>query len=314
MFNNANNGGYSLADVAAVTNGNRNDGFFGNNDWWVIILFLLFGYGNGGFGYGGFGGGAGAANVGYQDALTRQAINNGFDINNIETALHNLQGSVSENFCNTNMAMLNGFANNTLALTTGIDAIQNSLKDNNIAVMQGNFALQQAINGNNIANMQNTNALTAQLNDMGYRQQDCCCQTQRLIESTAAQAAYNAATNAAQANYNLATESCAIKQNTTDNTRAAIDATNDGTRAILAAIEQLRNDAKDDKIATQAAEIAALRGQASQEAQNAFIANQVQGAINAIRPTAIPSYTVPNPNYGYYSPCGCGCGCNGNYQ
>lgn len=49
---------YSLSDIAAVTDGNRNSGMFGGNgDWGAwIILFLLFGmFGRGG--WGGFGGG-----------------------------------------------------------------------------------------------------------------------------------------------------------------------------------------------------------------------------------------------------------------
>lgn len=34
----------SLADIAAVTGGNRNDGAWGDGGWWVlIILFALFG-------------------------------------------------------------------------------------------------------------------------------------------------------------------------------------------------------------------------------------------------------------------------------
>lgn len=45
----------SLSDIAAVTG--NNDGFGGNNGWWVlIILFAIFG-GWGNAGYGGFGGG-----------------------------------------------------------------------------------------------------------------------------------------------------------------------------------------------------------------------------------------------------------------
>ena len=52
------NNGYSLADIAAVTDGNRG-GFFGNGfggDWAWIILLLLLGWGNNGWGNGGFGG------------------------------------------------------------------------------------------------------------------------------------------------------------------------------------------------------------------------------------------------------------------
>ena len=45
------------ADIAAVTgNNNRGSGWGGDNDWWILLLFL-FGWGGRGFG-GGFGGGA----------------------------------------------------------------------------------------------------------------------------------------------------------------------------------------------------------------------------------------------------------------
>ena len=44
----------SLSDIAAVTNNRNNDGMFGN-DWAWIVILLLFGWGRNGFG--GFGGG-----------------------------------------------------------------------------------------------------------------------------------------------------------------------------------------------------------------------------------------------------------------
>ena len=51
----------SLSDIAAVTNGRNNDGMFGN-DWAWIVILLLFGWGGrgfGGYGFGGNGGGQG---------------------------------------------------------------------------------------------------------------------------------------------------------------------------------------------------------------------------------------------------------------
>lgn len=45
--------GYNLSDIAAVTR-NEGDGMFGNNGWWIILLFLFAGWGRG---FGGFGGG-----------------------------------------------------------------------------------------------------------------------------------------------------------------------------------------------------------------------------------------------------------------
>lgn len=35
----------SAADVAAVTGGNRNNGFGDGDGWWIILLALLFGWG-----------------------------------------------------------------------------------------------------------------------------------------------------------------------------------------------------------------------------------------------------------------------------
>lgn len=52
MFNG--NASPSLADIAAVTgNGRNNDGMWGGDGWWAIIIFAMI------FGWGGFGGKAG---------------------------------------------------------------------------------------------------------------------------------------------------------------------------------------------------------------------------------------------------------------
>lgn len=54
MFNN--NPGYSLSDIAAISGRNNGDGMFGDNGWWIILLFLFTGWGRNGFG-GGYGSG-----------------------------------------------------------------------------------------------------------------------------------------------------------------------------------------------------------------------------------------------------------------
>ena len=75
MFNGK---GYNLSDIAAVTAGNRNnDGIFGGDcAWWLILLFLFAGWGNGGYGFGGGGGGN-----------ARDAVSYGFDINGLENGI-----------------------------------------------------------------------------------------------------------------------------------------------------------------------------------------------------------------------------------
>ena len=54
-------GNYSLADIAAATGNDRNnDGMFGGDGaWWLIVLFLFAfcGWGNNGWGNNGNGGG-----------------------------------------------------------------------------------------------------------------------------------------------------------------------------------------------------------------------------------------------------------------
>ena len=74
----------SIADIAAVTDGNRSNGWGDGNGWWVlVILFALFGWGGnrGGFGFGGGGGCASACATvgdverGFNNQSTQQRFN-----------------------------------------------------------------------------------------------------------------------------------------------------------------------------------------------------------------------------------------------
>ena len=109
-------GNYTLSDIAAVTDGNRNNGMFGG-DWsaW-IILFLLFGlFGNNGWGNG-FGGNGGGA--GFQGYATRADINEGFALNGLQTGITAIQQGI----CDSTYAL-----NNTI--TGGFNAITGQLSD-----------------------------------------------------------------------------------------------------------------------------------------------------------------------------------------
>ena len=148
-----------------------------------------------------------------------------------------------------------------------------------------------------------------QLNNMSFQQQDCCCQTQRALEK-----------GFADINYNLATQECETRNTIQNTTRDILENNNSNTRAILDFLTQ-------DKISSLQAENQALKFQASQSAQNAFItANQEAQTAELIRRLGadcpVPAYVVPNPNccygnpigVGYYGACGAnynsGCGCN----
>ena len=158
------------------------------------------------------------------------------------------------------------------------------------ADLSAGFASNATLNGlNDIklgqAGIQQT--LCQGFNGVTHQIADCCCATQRAIDGV---------------NYNLATQSCDIKQAICNTGRDIIDNANANSRAIL---DFLTND----KIATLTAENQALKFQASQVAQNAFIsANQEAQTAELIRrlgrDNPVPAYVVPNPNCCYNNGCG----------
>ena len=110
-------GNYSLSDIAAVTDGNRNNGMFGG-DWsaWIILflLFGMFGGGWGGFGgFGGFGGGSG-----FQGMATRADINEGFALNGLQTGITAIQQGI----CDSTYALQN-------SITGGFNTVNGAIKD-----------------------------------------------------------------------------------------------------------------------------------------------------------------------------------------
>ena len=103
---------YSLSDIRAATDHDRDDGF-GGGAWWIIILFLfMFGMG----GFGGFGGQNGA--------LTRAEMQQGFDTAEVTRKLDGLSYGLSEGFYAQNTTMLNGFAGVTAAVENARFAAQ----------------------------------------------------------------------------------------------------------------------------------------------------------------------------------------------
>ena len=145
-------GNYTLSDIAAVTDGNRNNGMFGS-DWsaW-IILFLLFGlFGNGYGGFGGFGGGGGGS--GFQGYATRADINEGFALNGLQTGItaiqqglcdstYALSGAIKDCCCQTQRAidgvnynMATGFAGVTNAVNAGTRDILENQNSNTRAIL-----------------------------------------------------------------------------------------------------------------------------------------------------------------------------------
>jgi hypothetical protein len=103
MFNGK---GYNLSDIAAVTgrNGNGGDGMFGDNGWWIILLFLFAGWGRNGFG-GGFGGDGGYSVPCATQADVRAAVDQQTLISKLDQQTYGLADST---YALTN-AITNGF-------------------------------------------------------------------------------------------------------------------------------------------------------------------------------------------------------------
>lgn len=181
----------------------------------------------------------------------------------------------------TVVSKLDGISNGICSLGYDQLAQMNGINTN---ILQTGFGIQQAINADTVSGMQNTNAIQSMLTNMAAQNASCCCETQRQIER-----------GFADTNYNMATQACQTRQ-----------AIADSTRSILDYLCQ-------DKIATLQAENNDLRRAASQDRQNALLTTamtaQTSQIINAVNPTAIPAYVVPNPNAYAYG-CGCNTGCS----
>ena len=185
-------GNYSLADIAAATgNGRNNDGMFGGDGaWWLIVLFLFVfcGWGNNGWGNNGNGGGYAAT------AATQADIQRGFDNSAVISKLDGINSGLCDGFYAMNNGMLTGF--------NGI----------NTNIMQTGFGIQQAINADTVANMQNTNALQAQL-------ANCCCETREAIQGVN----YNMAQNTCALQNTMNSNTRDIIDNQNAGTRAVLD-------------------------------------------------------------------------------------------
>jgi len=187
-----------------------------------------------------------------------------------------------------------GFAFN--GLQRDVDAIQHGICDSTYAL---NNTINSGFHSTDMALCNGFNGVQTQISNLGYQLQDCCCQTQRAIDGV---------------NYNMATNTSALQNTMNNNARDIIDNQNAGTRAILDFLTQ-------DKISSLTAENQALKFQASQTAQNAFItANQEAQTAELIRRLGAdcpqPAYVVQPPTpvnfptnccgtFSGYNGCGC---------
>ena len=131
---------YSLSDIAAATGNGRNDGMWGGDGAWWLILFILFGmFGWGGFG-GGYGGGGATNTPGFQGWATRSDIDAALSTQGIENGIQNISTQLCNGFNSLGSQMANcccdlkqgqGEINYNMAAQTNIlqNTVNNGFRD-----------------------------------------------------------------------------------------------------------------------------------------------------------------------------------------
>jgi len=154
-------GNYTLSDIAAVTDGNRNGGMFGGNgDWGAwIILFLLFGmFGRGGFG-GGFGGFGGGGTCNASPCATQADVRAAVDQQTLISKLDQQTYGLADSTYALNNAITGGFHGVERQLADCCCTTQRAIDGVNFNMAKGFCDLGNAMNANtrDILENQNTN-------------------------------------------------------------------------------------------------------------------------------------------------------------
>lgn len=271
------------ADIAACTGNNRNNsdwGFGGDGLIAIIMLFLFFSF----FGFGGFGtgapfgmmGGMGGNCCGGPSCATQADLAAGFN----------------------NSAVLSSLNDIKLGQTQAVNYNNQGFSGLNTTMLQG-------FNGINTGMMQGFNGVERGFADMSHQLSDCCCTTQRSIDSV---------------KYQMATDTCAVQNTVNSATRDIVDNQNANARAILDALQAQRLADKDERIAEQNQKIFALELAASQSAQNnalmaAMDANKAEILRRSGHDCSTAAYLVQPPTAVNFPTNGCGtvqfgsCGC-----
>jgi hypothetical protein len=273
------NGSGMVMPVAPMYGNNGGGMGWGNDGWWIILLFLLAGNGMwGGFGgMNGFGGGLG---IDFPWLLNGQnGINNNVSDGFRDAQLHDSVTSVRDGI-NALATQLCGCCGDIqMSMTNGFNSIAQQMYGNEIASLNRSFAEQTA-------NAQGFTGVNSGIADVRYT---------------------------------LASEGCATRANETQNAQAILNALNSGVQSIKDQLCQDKIDAKNDEIAQLRQSLAMKDLAASQLAQNNFIAqgfsNEVDALYNRLNTCPVPTTPVygRTPIFTCNQNSGCGCGCNGGF-
>lgn len=254
-----------------------NNGFLGGDGIWAILLFALL-FGNGGWGNGGFGFGGNSFDNGY-------------------AWLSNGQKEIMQN---TN----NGF--DTLHLSNQLEGTRdgiyslsnqlcNSTSDITSAISNGFYSSEIAANNRAVNQMQDTFALSRQF-------ADCCCENRLGLANLTS---------------TVLSENCADRAALADGLKDVLINQTANTQRILDQLCNDKIDEKNDKIRDLERQLSMKDLQASQIAQNSFIAqgfaNEVDQLYNRLANCPVPSTPVYGRTPIFTCPTNNGCGCSGNF-
>lgn len=272
-------------------NGYGNGGFFGGEGIWIILLIALL-FGNGGWGNnGGFFGGNSFDNGyawlsnGQKDIMSQTS--DGFNSLHLSNQLEGVRDGVnnlSTQLCNCcadiNGNISNGFYSSEIAATNRQMANMNQNFNNQIATLQGFNGLQKSLDS-------------------------CCCENRLGI---------------ANLNSTILAENCADRAALADGLKDILINQTANTQKILDQLCSDKIDEKNDKIRDLERQLSMKDLQASQVAQNAFIAQGLNNEVDALynRLATCPINTIPVYGNQRIFTCpqnnGCGCGFNTTSQ
>ena len=173
-----------------------------------------------------------------------------------------------------------------------LNGLQNGQRDITAAISNGFHGVDNAVCQLGYNTQQGFNNLASQL-------ASCCCETQSAIQGV---------------RYDIAASAAATQNTIQNTTRDIIDNQTSGINAIMGKLSQMEYNGLNDKYQAALAENQALKFQASQTAQNAFItANQEAQTAELLRRLGrdcpVPAYWVqpPTPVQVPCNPCNCNC-------
>lgn len=280
LMQNANKGNMDPAALMAMMN--NNGGFGGNGAWWIWIVLLFFCWG--GFGGNGFGRGANDAgrlaselNTDANTNLLMQAINGN------KEAISSLSNTLNCDFNSVTAALNN--------INSGVNQISCDVKLSGCEVI---------------------NAITSGNAALASKLAECCCNTQRSIDSVN----LNLTKMGYEDQLAMCNQTNTLVNTMNQNTLSLRDSNLANTQAILQKIDNFENIYRQDKMDRLTSENLALKGQISQANQNQYIAatvqantapivnrlNSLQGDVDGIKCKLPNTVSVPYPQLAVYNP------------